>query len=130
LLRGRDLAMTQSNQTQGMVTIPKHKDARAEYWVECVAIAFEDCGLTATSEQITAVAADVQSGAENIGQAFYQPESPLPGRIAELERRLKVEVNKITCRACNGYGRIREYFGTFMSDSQCSKCHGEGRHSP
>jgi hypothetical protein len=98
------------------------------YWHECVAIACDEAGVVATDDQIARIAADVQSSHENYGMAFYQPrDNPLSRELADTKRLLEIERGKTVCRNCNGTGRIQSYGGTFMSDSQCDRCRGEGK---
>lgn len=59
-------------------------DPRFDYWDECVAIAFEEAGITATKEQREYVAGAVESSHEHYEQAFYSP--PASDRIADIER--------------------------------------------
>ena len=107
-------------------------NAYKEYWVECISIAAEECGANLTREQVEEIAYVVQGAHENYGMAFYSPPAGEHFRteIDDLQRKLKAEREKVGCRACNGTGRTQVYFGTFMSDSQCSKCRGEGKHAP
>lgn len=103
---------------------------KTDYWAECLASAFEEHGIVATSDQIEAVARDVEVSQENIGMAFYQPENPLIGELKRVEAELKAEKELMHCQRCNGTGRLISYGGTFQSNSQCWKCHGEGKHKP
>lgn len=102
---------------------------RDDYWRECVEIALSEAGVAATPDQIKEIAWSIQGGAENIGQAFYQPESPLIGENENLRRELRTERDKVLCRDCNGRGRIITQGPYHSFDSQCSKCRGEGRHT-
>lgn len=102
-----------------------------DYWDECIAISFGENGITATEDQIKAVAADVQGAHENYGQAFYRPsESPLKSEVEKLKRELRDEREKVWCKDCRGTGRIIIPGPYHSGESQCSKCRGEGRHKP
>lgn len=57
---------------------------REDYYAEGLSEAFDEHGITATPEQIKAVAASVAVYAEHEGQAFYTP--PASDRIADIER--------------------------------------------
>ena len=105
---------------------------RDAYWRECVEIALNDVGITATPEQIQEIAWSVQGGHENIGMAFYSPPAGehLTTEIERLRRELREERDKIACNTCGGRGRIITQGPYHSSDSQCYKCHGEGRHKP
>ena len=59
--------------------------AQDDYWIECVSQSAEDCGAILTKEQIAAIAADVQSGHENYGLAFYSP--PASDRVDAIEEK-------------------------------------------
>ncbi len=98
-----------------------------DYWKECIEIAFSDAGITATDEQMESVAGDVEGAHENYGMAFYQPESPLIGELAETKRKLRVEESKVACQECNGRGRIYTAGPYHGSDSECWKCRGDGK---
>lgn len=106
--------------------------AQIDYWRECVAIAAEECGATLTKEQIDCIAGSVQGGHENYGMAFYQPSSSdfYQPKIDNLERELKLERSKVNCKECGGRGRIYTQGPYHGSDSQCWKCHGEGKYVP
>ncbi|WP_017903564.1 hypothetical protein [Pseudomonas asplenii] len=58
--------------------------SRADYYAEGLAEAFEEHGITATHEQITAVASDIVIWVENQGMAFYEP--PASDRLNDIER--------------------------------------------
>ena len=47
--------------------------SQSDYWGECVALGCEEAGIAITREQIKELAAFVESGHENYGQAFYSP---------------------------------------------------------
>lgn len=62
--------------------------------------------------------------------AFYQPESPIIGELADAKRALRAEQEKVICRVCNGHGRITSQGPYHSSNSQCHKCNGDGKHKP
>ncbi len=77
---------------------------KTDYYAEGLADAFDEHGITATPEQIKAVAESVAGYAEHEGQAFYTP--PASDRIADIERgwqakydALKKEFEKYTGNA-------------------------------
>lgn len=98
------------------------------YWKECIEYAFDAAGITATKEQIEQVANDVKGAHEEYGQFSYVPENPLIGELKETKALLQKERNMVFCRNCNATGRVQRYGGTFVSDSDCSVCHGNGKH--
>lgn len=55
-----------------------------DYWRECVATAAEECELTMTAEQLTAIADNVSNWHENYGLAFYSP--PNSDFVERIER--------------------------------------------
>ncbi len=103
---------------------------RFDYWDEAVTTSLEENGVTATAEQIKAIAGDMQASHENIGQAFHVPESGRDEEKEQLRRDLERERRAEWCPTCNGSGREIMYGGTFQSNSECSKCRGRGRLYP
>jgi hypothetical protein len=101
-----------------------------DYWLECIAEALSEAGVTATDVQIKEIAGFVEGAHENYGMAFYQPENPLIGELAETKRKLQVETQKVHCKECNGSGQIGINGPYHSSVSQCWKCNGEGKVSP
>lgn len=107
-----------------------------DYWKDTISEAFEDAGITATDEQIETVAQWAESGHENYSMAMGHDVASA-NLAAERERERKAgweaaerERNKVHCRECNGRGRIVASDGIRSSDSECSKCRGEGRRDP
>lgn len=100
-----------------------------DYWKECIEIAFEDAGITATKEQIELVAGAVEGGHENYGMAFGHDciPNPLLHENKQLEKQLEKERNAEHCKTCNGVGRVTTYFGVRSSNSDCHKCNGKGK---
>lgn len=105
---------------------------RSDYWREAVEIALSEAGVVATPEQIKDIGGSMECSAENIGQAFYSPPAGEyeESESARLRRELKIEREKVYCKQCNGHGRIITQGPYHSSDSQCFKCHGDGRHTP
>ncbi len=98
-----------------------------DYWTECIETAFEENGITATPEQIDAVAGDVEVCHDNYGMAFYTPSGD--GRdteIKQLKAELEKERNKRICPECKGRGRIISQGPCHSSDSECYECRGDG----
>lgn len=102
----------------------------AEYWQECLAQSFEEHGVTATTEQLAAIAKDVEGSHQNYGMAFYEPENPMIDELKQAKAALRKERDKVFCRPCAGSGRLRYNAGPWGIDTQCNKCHGEGKHAP
>ncbi|HHM4713594.1 TPA: hypothetical protein ACRNIR_002667 [Pseudomonas aeruginosa] len=44
---------------------------KKDYYAECLSDAFDSAGIEATSEQIAAIARDVELAVEHQGMAFY-----------------------------------------------------------
>lgn len=101
-----------------------------DYWEETVAQSLEEHGVTATPEQIVAIASDIQASHDSYGLAFYQPtENPDRDEIKRLEKALQNERDKVTCRECKGTGSITTQGPHHGSWSQCDRCRGTGRHA-
>lgn len=98
-----------------------------DYWVECVANALEEAGVSATSEQIAAIAGDVLTGHECYGMAFYVPENPVYGELEAAKKALAVERDRVSCPACGGRGSIVEDGGVRSCTMRCWKCDGDGK---
>lgn len=105
--------------------------SRTDYYAEGLAEAFEEHGVTATAEQIRAIASDVAGWAECIGMAFHVPAGdPRDSELADLRKQLERERNKVVCGACKGSGLLRFQGPYHGSTSTCHKCNGAGRHEP
>lgn len=105
---------------------------RMEYWKESLASSFEEHGISATEQQIEAVAKDIQISQECVSLAFHTPlgESSLSIELRKLQDKLRAEKEKVTCKECNGNGILTCYGPVHSSTSSCWKCRGEGRHAP
>lgn len=101
--------------------------SRFEYWCDAVSESLEEHGVTATREQMAAVARDMEMAREHESQAFYVPENPLIGENQRLAKALKEEQDKIGCLECNGRGNVTTDFGVRSSTSPCDWCNGEGK---
>ena len=56
---------------------------------------------------------------------------PLLGWVAYTAlKRLAEERSKVACRQCGGEGRLRYNAGPWGVDTECDRCHGEGKHLP
>lgn len=64
-----------------------------DYWIECISLGMEECGLTLSQAQLKALAESAQAGHDNYGTAFYSP--PSTDRIADIEREHKAELERI-----------------------------------
>lgn len=100
-----------------------------DYWRECVDEAFADAGIEASEAQRENVAGWFESAHSNYGMAFGNPSAGERDRseIDDLKRKLRQAQEKVPCHTCNGRGRIITPGPYHSSDSQCWKCHGEGR---
>ena len=106
------------------------RDPRLEYWEECLAQSFEEHGVTATREQIAAVANDVEGARDCMNMAFHVPENPLAGELQRAKAALDHEQRLVFCTQCDGSGRDRYHAGPWAVDTQCSKCNGKGKRLP
>ncbi|MCE0464861.1 hypothetical protein [Pseudomonas uvaldensis] len=105
--------------------------SRADYYAEGLSESFDEHGITATPEQIRAVAADVVVWSENISQAFYIPvEDPRDNEVSNLRKLLQRERGKVVCRECKGSGSYVSHGPYHSATGACHKCNGEGRHDP
>lgn len=78
---------------------------KKDYYAEGLIESFDEHGITATSEQIRAVAADVELYAENQGMAFYSP--PASDRYNEIEREWKAK-----------YEALRKEFDAYVGNAE------------
>jgi len=107
-----------------------------DYWKECIAGAFDDVGITANAEQIKIVADWVEGAHDNFGLATgldvadQNLAASRERKIKEAKAETELEKQKIHCRECDGNGRITTQGPYHSSNSECWKCHGEGRHTP
>jgi hypothetical protein len=104
-----------------------------KYWEEAFCAALEDAGLPLPTDQQIKQAASVLEGAhENYGMAHGYDCIPNPVQTENdrLSKLLKDEREKVHCRECNGHGRIESQGPYHGSNTQCWKCHGEGKHKP
>jgi len=58
-----------------------------DYWEECLDGSFEEHGVAVTTDQLKAIAEDIQIGHDTYGMAFYSP--PASDRVADIEREYK-----------------------------------------
>jgi DnaJ-class molecular chaperone len=101
--------------------------SRANYWCESLSESFSEHGITASQEQIAAVARDIEHIRDGESLAFHTPENPMIERNKELEKKLKREQSARFCKACAGSGRDRHMAGPWFVDTECSDCRGAGR---
>jgi hypothetical protein len=102
------------------------------YWEECLASSFEENDIIATPEQIAAIARDIELGHDVYGQYHGHDCIPNPVQVErdELAKKLEREKLLVLCGECNGRGRIWTQGPHHGSDSECWKCHGEGKIDP
>jgi len=100
------------------------------YWKECISEAFDEAEITATKEQIDAVASFVKGAHETYGEVHGHYFIPDP-RDAENDRlatELKKERDRVGCMTCGGRGYFVVPAGTsHISYDDCSDCNGEGK---
>lgn len=108
------------------------KNPYREYWVETVAQSLYEHGVTATNEQIEAIAEDIHGAHSMYGEYFgyHAIPNPLQGEAERLARELQKEKDKVLCEECKGSGRNISYGPCHSFESTCLKCRGDGRHSP
>lgn len=99
-----------------------------DYWQEAVECALNAAGVIVTPEQLTQVVDSIKGSRDCESLAYAPVENPYPREIERLEKALKSERDKVICRECNGYGRITTQGPYHSSNTQCSKCRGDGRH--
>lgn len=98
---------------------------QSQFWIETLAH-----GVAASVEQIAGVASDMEGCHNNYGMAFGHDciPNPLELELRKTKKKLEIESSKRDCKRCGGSGRIFEgMIGGRWSDSQCGKCHGEGK---
>lgn len=103
---------------------------RQDYYAECLSQAFDEAGIVATAEQIRLCAEHVEGAAENVGMAFYQPESPVLREVSDLKAALKRETSKVVCPECMGRGTYHHQGPYHSASGFCFKCRGEGKVIP
>lgn len=107
-----------------------------EYWIESVESSFGEHGIAATTEQVKAIAADMEGSHETYDMAYgydvasQNLEDEKTRTIESLRKALADEQAKVHCEACRGRGYTVENFGAHSSTSRCSRCKGNGRHAP
>lgn len=106
------------------------RSPRFNYWEEAITSSLDEHGVTATAEQIAAVAADMEGAHECHGMAFHVPENPLAGELDRARVALAVEKALVFCDVCKGTGREKYNAGLWSVNTQCWKCHGNGKHAP
>jgi len=103
-----------------------------DYWHEAVSIALEEAGVSATAEQLETIAGDMEVCHENYGMAHGHDciPNPLQTELDKVSSELDKERSRIYCETCHGKGYLITYGGTLQSESECWRCHGEGRYIP
>ncbi|UZJ58600.1 hypothetical protein OKW98_18660 [Pseudomonas sp. KU26590] len=101
-----------------------------DLWKEMIAESLEQHGVMATAEQINLIAEDAAGIAESISEHSFHPADPMVHELAESQKALKREREKVACVPCHGSGFIETSGPYHGSTSQCWKCRGEGRHTP
>ena len=109
---------------------------RDEYWVECVSIALNDAGISASREQILEIAGAVQGCHENIGMSFGDDVASANWcasqrrEVDDAKKALRHEVEKVVCRSCGGHGRLKYNAGPWAVNTECDACRGDGKVHP
>lgn len=99
-----------------------------DYWEECLSDALCEVGIDVSPEQLKTIAKAVENAHENYGLAFYNPgSSHIVRELAETKRKLVHERNKVVCPECRGAGTRITNGPCYFAESQCSRCHGEGK---
>ena len=121
-----------------MPSEPRKRDYQDEYWGEAVADALYSVGKDTlfSQDEINEIASSMRISAEMQSQAFGWDVADRNFRATQedekdsLRKELRRERAKVNCRSCGGYGRLKYYAGPWAVDTECPKCHGEGRHDP
>lgn len=105
---------------------------RIDYFEEAIAEAFCEADAYELYKQLTdaqkrTIDSALEGAADNVGQAFYQPENPVYAELEQTQKMLYKERNKVGCNTCRGTGRIQYMAGPWACDSQCDDCGGEGK---
>ncbi len=66
---------------------------KKEYWVECISLAADECGLVLTKEQLACLAESAAMGHAHYGMAFYSPSSS--ERIESIEDDYKKKLDAL-----------------------------------
>jgi hypothetical protein len=105
--------------------------ARIDVLKECLAEALDEhAGVSVSDEALTAIAEDIEGFYDNLDLVEYRPANPLISETDRLRAELKRERVKVVCKECHGIGRIISYGPYHGSNTQCWKCHGEGKVKP
>lgn len=85
-----------------------------------------------TSDECATMASQLKRALDGFSEHAYCPPDPMRIENDRLSKALITEQSKVGCKPCRGTGRIVEAFGPAgrFSNSQCDKCHGEGKHLP
>lgn len=107
----------------------------SEYWVIAVESALDEAGLSATDEQISVLAREMESAhemhSEATGEYVFSANlrAAQEDELAKAKRELRRERDKIPCNACDGGTRlVPGMSGTMIRQTDCWKCGGTGRH--
>ena len=102
-----------------------------DYWLECVDAALDAAGVPATSEQVAAIARDVENAHDLYGEvtglsvASANLAAQQRREESHLQQRLRYEqeVPRVRCNSCKGFGFVRDGWGR---DFGCNDCDGKG----
>ena len=100
------------------------------YWEECIADAFEEAGISSSSDQRNKVSEFISRAHKMYGESTG--ESPdtkyMISDVDKYKKLLDEEIKKVTCKNCSGSGMIYDLVGTsHYSREQCYVCDGKGR---
>ncbi|MCP4120860.1 MAG: hypothetical protein GY820_33355 [Gammaproteobacteria bacterium] len=94
----------------------------SEYWIVTVEAALDECGLTATIEQVEAMAKVIESSHDGYSEFSGECCAATPSKASEPKPEL------IQCYVCKGNGYTKFSLGahgTWVAQ-YCDKCSGQG----
>lgn len=105
-----------------------------DYWGECIRIALEEAGLSASEEQIDTIVSAVEGDFENYSLARGYETIPKHSQtiaekaLQELQQEIekeKVYISTIKpCKSCNTTGSVLDIWNR---EIECFECSGKGR---
>lgn len=104
-----------------------------DYWREHAEIAMDEAGLEATEKQLETIAGVIESAHDFFSQSMGHDVASAnwhgskEREIADLNKELHAEREKVVCPECKGAGTLTGYGPCHSATSDCWKCHGNGR---